>query len=358
MKSWILRLLAVASIGVGIAAMRAPGSAHASTPAPPPFTVIALASPAPPPGLVCDQTGASAISPSGIIVGWARCAKNVTPWNETVVLWTGGTALLVGPPLPRFFFVYATQITDAGVAFVDASNTQNTNYAYRYRIASDGTYTRNKLVHAASTGFANANGLLAVGLDTGRAGTLQAPGVYTDISGGSTPSYAVGVNDAGDVVAGNIGNPPATHAFVYANGTFTPIPFDHGLNVSSVLYVTRKGYIIGSEGGRQAGPLGPVIWDSTGRVIFRTRCGKQRIYPRAANDRGDIVGWLVGGPSIVEPFIYLFKERTCLIGTQFVPLALISFVPEAINDNRQVVGYYGSTGAAVELVPTSSLRRR
>jgi hypothetical protein len=332
----------------------------AAPPPPPTFSYVVLPTPAPPAGYRCTQAWADAISPRGAILGHVRCRRPVDSGSViNLALWPGGAPVRVGGPLPDTTFFGISQLTQSGVAFVMfAPPSSHHSHAYRYTIAVNGSYRRVALARALRAGRENAHGTLAVQLNTSRAGTLQPPGRYTDISGGRT-SASVGIDDAGDV-AGNLGSSPSNYqAFAYHSGRLLPLPLDPGFTQSSVVRITQNGFIVASEYSAGGGPTKIIVWDTSGRVVTRIGCpGSSNLLPLAANDRLDVTG--LYGRLLDTPFIYLFKERTCLVGTQFLPSTLMRPVILDINDDRQMVGIASRAGAVnvipIEVMPNSGLR--
>jgi hypothetical protein len=297
-------------------------------PAPPTFNYVVLPTPAPPAGYRCTQGWAEAISPGGTILGHLRCQQRAGDASGiNLALWPGGSPLLVGGLLPDTIFFGISQLTQSGVAFVMfAPGSSHNSHAYRYVISANGAYRRTDLVHAFSAGRANSHGTIAVQLDTSHAGTVQPPAVYSDISGGQT-SLSIGVDDAGDV-AGNLGTSAADYrAFVYRNGTLTPLPLDPGFSQSAVAHITHRGLIVGAEYSALGGPSKVIVWDTSGRVVSRLHCpGSNTLAPLAANDRLDVTG--LAGALRNKPFISF--QGADVSGRHAVP----SLQPAAAGDLR------------------------
>ena len=107
---------------------------------------------------------------------------------------------------------------------------------------------------------------------------------------GGKDSYALGVNDRGQVVGGTSDAQGRSHAFVWQDGIMTDLGMFDGESTGAI-DINNNGLILISTKDHATGMHTPFIWDGT---VLRKLISMptKNVYARKMNERGDVVGSL------------------------------------------------------------------
>ncbi|MBV9508390.1 MAG: hypothetical protein JO323_25660 [Acidobacteriia bacterium] len=158
--------------------------------------------------------------------------------------------------------------------------------------------------------------------------TLDAPG-----TAGRGDSYTelVGIYNSGQIV-GDVFGPSSSSGFLYSGGSFTTIADpDQVLYPSTVVYgINDSGQIVGASSSRS------FIYSNGSFTTFEVP-GSEFTTPFGINDNGQIVGtFLAAGIVSQEGFLYTDGSFTAFAD----PSAVGATYPQGINNRGQIVGYF------------------
>jgi probable HAF family extracellular repeat protein len=154
---------------------------------------------------------------------------------------------------------------------------------------------------------------------------------------GGVNSYALGVNDRGQVVGGSEDSKGQSHAFLWQDGIMTDLGTFDGDHTGAV-DIDNNGLVLVATQSRSTGRWTPYIWDgSVARKLFAQPYGMD-FYARAMNDRGDVIGQ-VGLDNTLAGGVVLDGELTILDAIpEVVAAGLHDMNPSRINNRRWIVG--------------------
>jgi hypothetical protein len=239
--------------------------------------------------------------------------------------------------IPGASRTFATAINDSGEVVGDYSTGTSTAFAGFTDV--NGTYTT--IIGAGSTQInsVNASGEIA-GLDTNSTGNFQGyiddNGVFTTINSPYLNSYAVSINNSGEVV----GEP----GYLYANGVFTALNAPGAIETDTDA-INNNGEVVGSY---YMNPSNTVVHGFTYQNgVFTTfdPPGSTGTYATAINDSGMVVGYdfYVGGEAG-------FIDNNGTYAT-INPAGSTSTIPTGVNASGEVAGYYyNSSGTEVGFI--------
>lgn len=154
---------------------------------------------------------------------------------------------------------------------------------------------------------------------------------------GGKSSYALAVNDSGQVVGGSTDAQEQSHAFLWKDGIMTDLGTFDGTNTAAV-DINNNGLILGTTEDHTTARRIVFTWyGSVKRTILVSR-DQMTFYPRKMNDRGDIVGQ-VGTNSALMGWLYSDGQLTILDEIPEVILAgFHELNPAQINNRGWIVG--------------------
>jgi probable HAF family extracellular repeat protein len=154
-------------------------------------------------------------------------------------------------------------------------------------------------------------------------GTIWSGSTTTQLGGGS---YAMAVNNAGEVVGGN-GN-----AFTDINGQVQALATGSGIDWSAAYGVNDSGTVVG-DGQLSDGTFRGIVWSPNGSMVLLGTLGGTSSQANGVSNSGEVVGFA----SLANGYQHAFSMIDGLmidIGT----LGLSSYA-YGVNDSGEVVGY-------------------
>jgi probable HAF family extracellular repeat protein len=226
-------------------------------------------------GLDGSATG-YAINSSGTVAGWGQ---NPSGGQQAIVSTPNGLQALSSGPYES----YAYGINDAGTVVGT-------------------TYDANGQAHA----------------------TIWSATGTTELAAGT---YAMAINDAGEVVGGN-GN-----AFTVVNGQVQSLAAVPGINWSAAYGVNNGGTVVG-DGQLSNGNFRGIIWNANGGTTVLGTFGGNSSQATGVNNSGEVVGFA----SLADGYQNAFAE----INGALIDLGTLgggSSYAYGVNDSGEIVGY-------------------
>ncbi len=147
----------------------------------------------------------------------------------------------------------------------------------------------------------------------------------TTVLGAGT--YAMAINNAGEVVGGN-GN-----AFTVVNGQLQSLGTPSGVNWSAAYAINSGGTVVG-DGQLANGSFRAIIWNPDGSITMLGTFGGSSSQATGVNNSGEAVGFA----SLADGYQHAFSE----IGGTMVDLGTLgggSSFAYGVNDSGEIVGY-------------------
>ena len=291
-------------------------------------------------GLSVGRTSAaSAISPSGVVVGWSTHPVPFS-FNMHAVSWRDGAIIDLGTLGGSMS--WASAINAAGEV-AGAATLPGDVFVHAF-IWRDGSMSDLGSLPgpAAEVRDSYAYGMDPSGRVVGRSDTpssgayhavLWDRGTITDLGTlGGANSVAYAMNSAGDIVGSSETATGTEHAFLWRDGTMTDLGTLGGTR--SVAYgINPRGDVVGSSTTAN-GEEHAVLWRKGVEIIDLGTLGRSHSVARGINPSGQIVGYFTGEP-YSGAFIWQTGVMSELTGTPFDAAGGRAF---AINPSGEVVG--------------------
>ena len=155
-------------------------------------------------------------------------------------------------------------------------------------------------------------------------GTIWSGSASTDLGAGS---FAMAINNAGEVVGGN-GN-----AFMVVNGQLQNLGTPSGINWSAAYGVNNVGTVVG-DGQLSNGTFRGIVWNPNGSITVLSTFGGASSQATGVNDSGEVVGFA----SLSDGYQNAFAE----IGGAMIDLGTLgggSSYAYGVNKSGEIVGY-------------------
>jgi len=154
---------------------------------------------------------------------------------------------------------------------------------------------------------------------------------------GATNTYAIGINNAGQIVGSfSEDNPDRFTGFLDTNGVLTTINVPGAVGTSASA-ISNTGIIAGSFTDTQPPRIQALLFVDTNGVFDQIiYSGANMIVPRGINDAGEIVGTVAGYTFGVRSFVYANGVFTTF---HFPGMDDQSIAVEGINDSGEIVGF-------------------
>jgi probable HAF family extracellular repeat protein len=249
------------------------------------------------------------------------------------------------------------EINNAGVIIGNYADANNNSYGFGYSGGSNGTYQTVSDPDAdlnGSFGGTTVTGINSAGTAVGYASGSEGIESFVDQFGTYTnnivdpdapqSTYALGINDSGEVVGVAYINTNDTEGFIYNNGSSTSINDPNASDSVSesgnssgtfAFAINASGQVLGDYFDNSGNSHG-FIYNTDGSFTDITVAGATATYAEGINNAGQAVGYYVDASNEVHGFLYSGGSVTTLND----PAAAGGTAALAINNTGEVVGYY------------------
>jgi probable HAF family extracellular repeat protein len=164
-------------------------------------------------------------------------------------------------------------------------------------------------------------------------GFLYSGGNFTTIDDPLGPTYAMGINNSGQIV-GFYDGPSGTKGFLYSGSSYTTISDPLG-NITAALGINNKGQVVGAY--LDSNFLGHgFVYTNGSFVTLDDPLGVEGTAARGINDSGQVVGVYQDSNGISHGFLYSGGTYTTIDD----PLGVNGSAALGINNAGEIVGAY------------------